>query len=1265
MDWMEQAGYGADAARVAELAKKLLEKKLTVAFCGHFSAGKSTLVNSLCGADLLPSSPIPTSANVVSIRGGEPARAVVTALRSGNVESFEAPPQRLDDYCKDGEQFLTVDIVYPAPVLGSHTVLLDTPGIDSTDDAHRLATESALHLADVVFYVMDYNHVQSEINFAFAKRLKDWGKPLYLIVNQIDKHRERELSFAQYRRSVEKAFRNWSLEPSGIMYLSLRQPDHPHNQREQLESLLGELAEEREQLGRCSVYASVRHLGAQFLKRQEEAEQELRRQYMEAAGGIDAAGRIASEMEALRARIAELESWPHIWETSMREEVTQTLDNANVVPAATRDLAHSFLESRKPGFKTGFLFAGSKTAAEQQRRLEAFRSDLAEQTKAAVVWHLTDLIRRAAETEQAADESFEHELEQSFSWRPTPDWLLERVNTGAVFGNEYTMTYCRDVAAGLKAHYRRAAYDRLEAIAAKAAKRSEAAAEAARTELAKLGAQAEALCRMEELDRDARERAARLEALLPPAPQPPKLPVPGPEAGKTDQAAALHDEAAAAEGGKASAASAGHKAAVSADASAEPGGRVQPIDAHAQRSAQRPQPPGGHADPGVGYERQGGGNAQMSVGHGRQDGGNAQPGGGSAPQSGRAASGALAPQRLAAERLTAAAELLASQPSLASAAAAMRTRAARLRESRFTIALFGAFSAGKSSLANALIGARALPVSPNPTTAAINRIAPPAGEYGHGTARVLLKSPEAMLDDMRYSLALLGEEAGSGGAGELLKQISRLSPDGLHAAGRPHYSFLKAAEAGWDSLSSRLGSELVVDETEYRLYVADESRSCFVREIELYYSSPLTDQGVVLVDTPGADSVNARHTGVAFNYIKNADAVLFVTYYNHAFSQADRQFLMQLGRVKDQFELDKMFFLVNAADLASSQEELGGVLAHVESNLLQHGIRFPRLYPVSSMLALDGKEAGDAAMVEASMIGRFERSFNDFTQHELGSLAIKSAEQEIGRARDTIREWIEAAEGDAAAREEQREALSGQKRSAEAEIEEAVRSIPAAELEKERQELLYYVLQRVQYRFGEFFAFAFNPSVLRDDGRDLRKAVWTSWLELQRMLQTELSQELLATTLRMGRTVNSLAGKRYAALSEKLSARLTGFRPSPYEDAAFDTPEETASLHFDEIDAKWLNARFKSPRSFFEGEGSKQLRSELEAKLAPSMQLWIQEAGRRWQPVYESLLTEMIVRSAGRLREELDAYADGKLLSLQDNGSREALIEISRKLQSI
>lgn len=190
---------------------------------------------------LLPSSPIPTSANVVTIASGEPARAVIHAVVDGEERTIEADPLRLEDYCKNGEVFRSVDLTYPASGFGRQTTLLDTPGIDSTDDAHRMATESALHLADVVFYVMDYNHVQSEINFEFAKGLKDWGKPLYLIVNQIDKHREEELPFAEYKRSVEEAFRSWHLEPAGTLYLSLREPEHPQSQFEELKKLLGEL----------------------------------------------------------------------------------------------------------------------------------------------------------------------------------------------------------------------------------------------------------------------------------------------------------------------------------------------------------------------------------------------------------------------------------------------------------------------------------------------------------------------------------------------------------------------------------------------------------------------------------------------------------------------------------------------------------------------------------------------------------------------------------------------------------------------------------------------------------------------------------------------------------------------------------------------------------------------------------------------------------------------------------------------------------------
>ena len=80
--------------------------------------------------------------------------------------------------------------------------------------------------------------------------------------------------------------------------------------------------------------------------------------------------------------------------------------------------------------------------------------------------------------------------------------------------------------------------------------------------------------------------------------------------------------------------------------------------------------------------------------------------------------------------------------------------------------------------------------------------------------------------------------------------------------------------------------------------------------------------------------------------------------------------------------------IVNAADLAADEEEQVGVLAHVERNLQQHGIRFPRMFPVSSLQALSGKQTQDAALIASSGIGDFEAAFLAFTKIISGLLRL-------------------------------------------------------------------------------------------------------------------------------------------------------------------------------------------------------------------------------------------------------------------------------------
>jgi small GTP-binding protein len=1176
------------ANRVDQLLDKLDSGRMYIGFCGHFSAGKSTLVNRLCGTELLPSSPIPTSANVVAIRNGE-ANAQVTRLteRDGK-EQVSVPLEHLYEYCKNADVY-SVEISYPVPALGQHAVLLDTPGIDSTDEAHFRATESALHLADVVFYVMDYNHVQSEINFNFTKRLLDAGKPVYLLVNQIDKHREQELSFAEYRQSVEAAFRDWQIQPAGLLFLSLKHPDHPHSEWRKLQRLVSELIAGADRLRNAGIRNAAADLVQAHLRVLADRNEDMKQALIEQSGGMERASRLADELHALEAEMEQVRKAPlERWER-LKREIASLLENANVTPAATRDLAQAYLETRKPGFRAGFWFGSSKTEAERKRRLAAFQQDFVEQARANIGWHLRDLLRRESVTAGVSappEEPFD-QLEASI----TDEWLRDRVNEGASFSGEYTINYAKQLSADLKSLYRRTALELGEQLVREMTSKAEAEAAALEASKDRLLQQTSAYREWLRLEQEEAEYAQQLTAELPTVSE-----------ASSSWLPEWNDEA-------------------------EPDGH----------DGDRTRTEGSNEQPALAPEQ--------------------------VPARGNAAdllslavladTGSRRRLGETAAKLRHAGKLLSDLPAMSSLLRSIEEKAERMENNRFSIALFGAFSAGKSSFANALIGEKVLPVSPNPTTAAINRIVPPEDGWPHGTARIYMKTKEEMEDDIRHSLRALGlEPAADEPIERLIGRVARLDPAALHPGGKPHFAFLKAAEAGWREAAEDLGAELRADLSMFKRYAAEEAKSCYVRHIELYYSSPLTDQGVILVDTPGADSINARHTGVAFNYIKNADAVLFVTYYNHAFSQADREFLLQLGRVKESFELDKMFFILNAADLAASQEELEGVVAHLEANLLPFGIRNPRIYPVSSLLGLEAKQSGAAEPFERSGLARFEREFVAFTLEELSEVAIQAAEGEIERARVLLKQRIDAANADAAERERKRNELTsacGQALVFLRGMEEPeAASAELKLLQREIEELFHYVKQRTFFRFGEFYNLAFNPSALREDGRDIKQVLAGAAAELNRLLSYYVSQEVLATTLRVETFLQKSELEVYEKAKQAISAQLPAFEPELYSPQEYDTPEVQDTMPDWNIDARRLRAAFGNARQFFERGGKEQLREELQASLESPL--------RQYLEFHESLLFERYseqyrqhLRSMIRsLQTELEEHRDGLAATLAD-----------------
>lgn len=1173
---------------IEDLVEKLSGEQLTLSFCGHFSAGKSSLINTLCGREVLLSGPMPTTANIAKLRNGKP-RILVTP--SNHSEKITASIEQMDEYCQNGTAFSEIEIWDEIPILGECGVLLDTPGVDSGDAAHALATNSALHLADVVFYVMDYNHVLSESNLTFAKKLADWGKPMYLIINQIDKHREEELAFERYKESVEAAFEMWGIHTAGIFYISIKNQQHPLSMLGHLKDTITKLLQQRDALLEHSIACSLQHGAEQFLARRDAAVAEEYENSVREAGGEDNLDLVHNELQAMQLEYADDGDQVEAVRKQFISELDSILGSVQLMNPGLREAARLYLESRQPGFKMGLLFNKGKTEREQEGRVRDFLDKLKEQTLAQLDWHVRELLRQMGKTQHIWSSDWENMLDTELP-QCEASWITGPAREGAVVSGEYTLRYCADVAAEIGGRYRRAALtvtDRLlEALAPRFA---EAQANLA-TGRAALMARTAAAERAHALRTAARERAAQLHALL------------------------------------------------GAGTSLPPGILPEVRDAPALPPRQRPAAlaPQAPAPAAAGVTAARGAVAPVVRGRGRLT--------------------------EAAALLEAAAAELVPYPSFGSGVRELQRRALRLRDGSYTIALFGAFSAGKSSFANALLGAQVLPVSPHPTTAAINRILAPADGMSHGQAVITFKTIEAMQADLAYSFESL--QLGIWKQRSWQQEVGKIRAADIPPSGRAHYSFLKAATAGWEHHAPQLGKKKVISLDDFAPYVSEESIACFVENVDLYYSCPLTEQGIIIVDTPGADSIHARHTGVTFQYMKNCDALLYVTYYNHAFSRADRQFLAHLGRVKGSFALDKMFFLVNAADLASSPQELNDVVEHVKDGLRGAGIESPQLYAISSHAALKAKHSDDLEMLVASGFSSFEDNFLQFIDKELVGLAINASASELKKWMDRAiqRHTLIQQSQDDQIRQQQQLHMDRNK------LMDMLKGLAKIEkkpeIDQEIDELLFHVRRRLILLANDLFHEYFHPVLLQETGGDMKRKFISTFRGFLVQLSIELSREIQATSLRVEKKCQHMLTVECTDWISRLDQELDMVPVFAVDfSSAWDTPEIGDRMLDHSLEANDYMSYFKNPKMFFEGGGKQRLREALEGPLEAKVREVVQQSAEMLYDYYHQETSQRFASIANQLQTDWNEWESGINSLSHDLENKDQLKRTTEQLEKL
>ncbi len=1180
------------AEKVKQLAKKLENREFLIAFCGHFSAGKSTMINQVVGENLLPSSPIPTSANLVKVKSGEDYAKVF--FKNDKPRLYLAPYdyELVKNYCKDGDKIEELEISHSDSRLPANTVIMDTPGIDSADDAHRIATESAIHLADMIFYVMDYNHVQAELNFLFTKELMEAGKEVYLVINQIDKHKDEELSYPNFQRSVVESFASWGVKPLRIFYTSLKDKDHPFNEFKQLQSFIADKLAAKEHMLVPSIFQSLRKIAYDHLKQAKKVEEEELTPVHEILNELT-----EQETQALQTNYQKITSDLKVIkegsgdkEKAFDNESAQIIKNAYLLPFQTRAFAERYLESCQPEFKVGFLFSKQKTLEEKNKRLESFYQDILEKTKSQLEWHLREfLLRTLKETE--LNQGDLQALAQSFSIPVSIDIVIMTVKKGARVTGEYVLHYTEDVANEIKRIARNQLEDFKMNFLEALKNQSEIVRERVEKEFGEMERYVNALAELQKHEQLILLKEKTIDELLT---QSENL-----RGDVTDLFAHEEEE---------------YEVVIS---KGETNRVIVKTDMPVVVPTIIDENP---------ITNQAGDHLKSTT-----------------------------------VKLKQASELIKDLPGFQKLAKELADKAERLENKGFTVALFGAFSAGKSSFANALMGEKVLPVSPNPTTAAINKIKPVTNQYPHGTVLVKFKEEDTMLEDINRSLRVFDLHASDfAEAAAIIDQIM-VGKEQEGVLEKTHYSFLQAFKRGYISFVSLLGTVKATDVTDFQEFVAKEEKSCYVEWIELYYDCELTRKGITLVDTPGADSINARHTGVAFDYIKNSDAILFVTYYNHAFSKADREFLIQLGRVKNAFQMDKMFFIINAIDLAENEEEKESVAKYVDEQLIKYGIRNPHLFSLSSLLAL--KEKIHTEPIGLSGMDKFEQAFYQFISNDLTVMAVTSAEKELSRVHEIISALIQGSREDTNVKELKRVEIEKQKTRIKALMEKQKVQPLQNRLTQEAEELVYYIKQRVFLRFSDFFKEAFNPSTLRDDGRNLEKALQTALDEFLDSLGYDFAQEMRATTVRLDRFIEKIFTEYQASLTRSLIEINESLSFSPFEKG--ESTDIDFPIAFKEVNPQLFTkavSYFKNPKSFFEKNEKKYMIEELHNVLQLQADHYLKHEAGRLNEHYALELQDGFIRLVRQMNEQAEDFYLSLLSALEGGVSIERLTEIEQKL---
>ena len=196
---ISESGTADGGKRLGEVAEKLEQGQFNLVIMGQFKRGKSTVINALLGAEVVPTAIVPLTSIITVLRFGELPRALVRYL-DGKIQ--EIPLSEIPDYVTEKRnpenrlQVREVEIFYPSEYLRDGVRIIDTPGVGSVFKHNTDVAYAFLPYVDAGIFIVTADPPLGESEQAFLKAIQDYADKFFFVLNKTDLVEEKDMSEA-------------------------------------------------------------------------------------------------------------------------------------------------------------------------------------------------------------------------------------------------------------------------------------------------------------------------------------------------------------------------------------------------------------------------------------------------------------------------------------------------------------------------------------------------------------------------------------------------------------------------------------------------------------------------------------------------------------------------------------------------------------------------------------------------------------------------------------------------------------------------------------------------------------------------------------------------------------------------------------------------------------------------------------------------------------------------------------------------------------